>query len=142
MLAIDISTASSNVSVSIITPESTLNVSISSPNDALIFILTGSNVVSESSTYDNSNTSIHVNSDQPIAVSAFNWLSETLGEYIVLPCHDYNITKYEYCAVTPSSTGWSSQVLLIGCENDTNIIITLSEAVFLLSDSTNSSNLE
>ena len=139
-LYIDISTVSSNVSVSIITPESTLNVSLSSPNDAPIVFLTGSNVVSESSTYDNRKRSIRVNSDQPIAVSAFNWLSGTIGEYLVLPCHDYNITKYEYYAVYPRSAGLSSQVLLVGCDNDTNIIITPSEAVSLPSDTQSSTD--
>ena len=124
------------------TPESTLNVSILSPNDAPMVILTGSNVVSESSTYDNRNRSIHVSSDKPIAVIAFNWISRTIGgEYLVLPCHDYNITKYEYYAVSAKSnnTG-SSQVLLVGCDNDTNIIITPSEAVFLPSDTQSSTD--
>ena len=142
VLAIDISTASSNVSVSIMTPESTLNISLSSPNDGPIVFLTGSNVVSESSTFDNRNRSIHVNSDKPIAVSSFNWLSGTFGEYLVLPCHDYNITKYEYYAVSATSTSniRSSQVLLVGCDNDTNIIITPSEAVSLPSDTQSSTD--
>ena len=85
---------------------------------------------------------IHVSSDQPIAVSAFNWLSGSRGEYLVLPCHDYNINKYEYYAVTPRSISnvTSSQVLLVGCENDTNIIITPSEAVSLPSDTQSSTD--
>ena len=122
------------------TPESALNLLILSPNDAPIVHLTGSEVVSESSTYDNRDRSVHVSSDQPIAVIAFNWLwlSGSLGEYLVLPCHDYNISKYEYYAVSATSNVGSSQVLLVGCENDTNIIITPSEAVSLPSDTQSS----
>ena len=97
-------------------------------------------MVSESSTYDNRNRSIHVSSDQPIAVSAFNWLSGSSGEYLVLPCHDYNINKYEYYGVSPTSNVGSSQVLLVGCDNDTNIIITPSEAVSLPSDTQSSTD--
>ena len=63
------------MSVKITIPETTLNISILSPNNAPIVTLSGSNVVSESSTYDNRNRNIHVSSDQPIAMSAFNWLS-------------------------------------------------------------------
>ena len=128
------------MSVKITIPETTLNISILSPNNAPIVTLSGSNVVSESSTYDNRNRNIHVSSDQPIAMSAFNWLSGSRGEYLVLPCHDYNINKYEYYAVTPRSVFGSSQVLLVGCENDTNIIITPSEAVSLPSDTQSSTD--
>ena len=143
LLALVLSTASGiNVSVTINIPGSPLNELISSPNHAPITSLSGKRVVSESSTYDNRNRGIHVSSDQPIAVSAFNWLSGSLGEYLVLPCHDYNINKYEYYAVSARSTSniTSSQVLLVGCENDTNIIITPSEAVFLPSDTQSSTD--
>ena len=140
LLALTISTNSINVSVKITIPETTLNRSILSPNNAPIVTLSGSNVVSESSTYDNRNRNIHVSSDQPIAISAFNWLSGSLGEYLVLPCHDYNINKYEYYAVAATSVFGSSQVLLVGCENDTNIIITPSEAVSLPSDTQSSTD--
>ena len=141
-LGLAISTVNHNVSVTIKIPwsGSTVNILISSPN--YIVDLTNITKVSESSTYDNRNRSIQVKSDQPVAVSAFNWFSGTLGEYLVLPCHDYNITKYEYYAVSATSTSniRSSQVLLVGCDNDTNIIITPSEAVFLPSDTQSSTD--
>ena len=143
-LGLAISTVNHNVSVTIKIPwsRSTIDSHISSPNDIDTIDLTNIVKVSESSTYDNRNRSIHVSSDQPIAVIALNWRSGTLGEYLVLPCHDYNITKYEYYAVTPTSTSnmRSSQVLLVGCENDTNIIITPSEAVSLPSDTQSSTD--
>ena len=131
-----------NVSVTIKIPwsRSTVNTYISSPKYIDIVNITNITKVSESSNYDNRNRSIHVSSDQPIAVIALNWLSGSLGEYLVLPCHDYNIIRYEYYAVTPRSAGWSSQVLLVGCENYTNIIITPSEAVYLPSDTQSSTD--
>ena len=142
LLGLAISTVDQNVSVTIKIPwsGSTINTSISSPNDIDIVDLTNIAKVSESSTYDNRNRSIHVSSDQPIAVIALNWLSGSRGEYLVLPCHDYNITKYEYYAVTPTSNVRSTQVLLVGCDNDTNIIITPSEAVSLPSDTQSSTD--
>ena len=140
LLALAISTTSNNVSVKITTPETTLYRSILSPNNAPIVTLTDKNVVSESTTYDNRNRSIHVRSDKPIAVSSFNWLSGSRGEYLVLPCRDYNITKYEYYAVSPTSNVGSSQILLVGCDNDINIIITPSEAVSLPSDTQSSTD--
>ena len=144
ILALVISTTDNNVSVTITTPDSTKYMLISSPNDALIVDLSSSYVASESGTYDNRFRSIHVNSNQPVAVSAFNWFIAigSRGEYLVLPCHDYNITEYEYYAVSATSTSnfGSSQVLLVGCDNDTNIIITPSEAVFLPLDSQSSTD--
>ena len=141
-LGLAISTVNHNVSVTIKIPwsGSTIDSHISSPNDVNVVNLTNISKVSESSTYDNRNRSIHVSSDQPIAVSALNRLSASFGEYLVLPCHDYNITKYEYYAVNPRSAGWSSQVLLVGCDNETNIIITPSEAVSLPSDTQSSTD--
>ena len=143
-LGLGISTVHHNVSVTIKIPwsGSTINTLISSPNNINIVNLTNNIKVSESSTYDNRNRSIHVSSDLPIAVIAFNWRSGTLGEHLVLPCHDYTITKYEYYAVSAKSTSnmRSSQVLLIGCNNDTNIIITPSEAVSLPSDTQSSTD--
>ena len=140
-LALAIFTTSNNVSVTITTSETTLYRSISSPNDVNVVNLTNITKVSESSTYDNRNRSIHVSSDQPIAVIALNWIYRSFGEYLVLPCHDYNINKYEYYAVTAKSNNTrSSQVLLGGCDNDTNIIITPSEAVSLPSDTQSSTD--
>ena len=141
-LGLAISTVNHNVSVTINIPwsGSTLNKLLLSPNDIDIIDLTNIAKVSESSTYDNRNRSIHVSSDQPIAVSALNWLSKTFGEYLVLPCHDYDITTYEYYAMSPTSIGLSSQVLLVGCDNETNIIITPSEAVSLPSDTQSSTD--
>ena len=143
-LGLAISTVNHNVSVTIKIPwsGSTIDSHISSPNDVTVVNLTNITNVSESSTYDNRNRSIHVSSDQPIAVNALNWFSASLGEYLVLPCHDYNITKYEYYAVSAKSTSnmRSSQVLLVGCDNDTNIIITPSEAVSLPSDTQSSTD--
>ena len=142
ILSLPISTVNHNVSVTIKIPwsESTANTLISSPNDIYIVNLTDITKVSESSNYDNRNRGIHVSSDQPIAVIALNWLYRTFGEYLVLPCHDYNINKYEYYAVTPRSIGWSSQVLLVGCENDTSIVITPSETVSPPSDTQSSTD--
>ena len=141
-LGLGISTVNHNVSVTIKIPwsGSTVNTLLLSSNNIDIVDLTNIAKVSESSTYDNRNRSIHVRGDKPIAVIAFNWLSGSRGEYLVLPCRDYNITKYEYYAVSPTSNVGSSQILLVGCDNDINIIITPSEAVSLPSDTQSSTD--
>ena len=65
---------------------------------------------------------VYVTSDQPISVSFFY-----LGyEYLVLPYHEYpGVSQYEYYAVSTSSyyNTSLSQVLLVGCINNTIISI-------------------
>ena len=65
---------------------------------------------------------IHVTSDQPISLSDLNFYSE----HLILPYHEYpGVSQYEYYAVSTSSyrNAFLSQVLLVGCINNTVISI-------------------
>ena len=65
---------------------------------------------------------IHVTSDQPISVSFFYYYYE----HLILPYHEYpGVSQYEYYAVSTSSYSNTSlsQVLLVGCINNTIISI-------------------
>uniref|UniRef100_A0A1X7SUZ1 IgGFc-binding protein N-terminal domain-containing protein n=1 Tax=Amphimedon queenslandica TaxID=400682 RepID=A0A1X7SUZ1_AMPQE len=65
---------------------------------------------------------IHLTSDQPISVSFFDYYTE----YLILPYHEYpGVSQYEYYAVSTSSyyNHTLSQVLLVGCINNTVISI-------------------
>ena len=73
---------------------------------------------------------IHVKSDQPISLVFFKYYSY----YLVLPCHEYSgVSQYEYYAVSTSSyvNRFLSEVLLVGCSNNTNITIVPSVDLFI-----------
>ena len=65
---------------------------------------------------------IYVTSDQPISLSLYYYRFE----HLVLPYHEYpGVSQYEYYAVSTSSyrNTYLSQVLLVGCINNTVISI-------------------
>ncbi|XP_019858860.1 PREDICTED: uncharacterized protein LOC109587079 [Amphimedon queenslandica] len=65
---------------------------------------------------------IHVTSDWPISLADLNFYSE----HLILPYHEYpGVSQYEYYAVSTSSyyNDTLSQVLLVGCINNTVISI-------------------
>uniref|UniRef100_A0A1X7T7F8 EGF-like domain-containing protein n=1 Tax=Amphimedon queenslandica TaxID=400682 RepID=A0A1X7T7F8_AMPQE len=85
-----------------------------------------STLATRSSSFADRFRGIHVTSDQPINVL---FRSHTL-EYLILPYHEYpGVSQYEYYAVSTSSYRNTSlsQVLLVGCINNTviNIIPTV-----------------
>ena len=141
LLALNISTINVNASVIVTATDFASKKTLVTPNSPASIILPPT-VVSESSTFDNRFKGIHVSSDELVAVHAFNWLPGSHGEYLALPCHKYETDEYEYYVVSSSSylNYVESQVLLVGCENDTNIVITPSEDVFLPSDTQSSTD--
>ena len=75
-----------------------------------------------SSSFANRFKGIHVTSDQPVSLSDLNFFSE----HLILPYHEYpGVSQYEYYAVSTSSYRdiSLSQVLLVGCINNTIISI-------------------
>ena len=55
------------------------------------------------------------------------------GDYLAYPCQNFETDGYEYYAVsvTSTSSGFRSQVVLVACEDDTEIMITPTETVNL-----------
>ena len=144
ILALNISTINVNASVIVTTTEFASSKTLVIPNSPASIILPPT-VVSESSTFDNRFKGIHVNSDELVVVRVFNWLINygSNGEYLALPCHKYETDEYEYYVVSTKSyhNYLESQILLVGCENETNITITPSEAVYLSSDTQSSTDV-
>ncbi|XP_019863132.1 PREDICTED: uncharacterized protein LOC105315950, partial [Amphimedon queenslandica] len=86
------------------------------------YVYLSSSFRTRSSSFADRFKGIHVTSDQPISVSFFFFLFE----YLVLPYHEYpGVSQYEYYAVSTSSYRNTSlsQVLLVGCVNNTVISI-------------------
>ena len=114
---------------------SSLNVTYSITVESLNYTLNGtvtknrpstayfsSSFQAHSSSFENRYKGVRVTSDQPISVTFFNYFLE----HLILPCHEYpGVSQYEYYAVSTSSYSNTSlsQVLLVGCINNTVISI-------------------
>ena len=64
------------------------------------------------------------------------------GDYLAYPCQNFEMNDYVYYAVSTTSTskGFRSQVVLVACEDDTEVIITPTETVNLPRDAQNSNS--
>ena len=89
------------------------------------------------STITNRHKGILVSSEQEsFSVLALNLLRGSYGEYLAYPCHDLGLDNYTYIAVSTEShvpTAYS-QVLLVGCQDNTTITITPTHPVVLPQD--------
>uniref|UniRef100_A0A1X7SXA1 EGF-like domain-containing protein n=1 Tax=Amphimedon queenslandica TaxID=400682 RepID=A0A1X7SXA1_AMPQE len=86
------------------------------------YVYLASRFYTRSSSFADRFKGIYVTSDQPISVSFFDFYYE----YLILPYHEYpGVSQYEYYAVSTSSyyNDTLSQVLLVGCINNTVISI-------------------
>ena len=69
---------------------------------------------------------IHLETNLPITLSVVDGYNyHTL---LALPCHDYQISQYEYYTVSTGNNSYRntamSQALLVGCQNNTTVTIT------------------
>ena len=76
---------------------------------------------------------IRVTSESDISVLALNLLQGSYGEYLAYPCHNLQLDNYTYIAVSTSSrvSRASSQVLLIGCGNNTSVTVKPIQSIVL-----------
>ena len=66
---------------------------------------------------------IHVTAgDKRIVVYGLNYEQSTSDAFLALPCSRLTVDQYEYYGVSYSSF-WNSQLLLVGCEDNTTITI-------------------
>ena len=90
------------------------------------------NLQAVSSSFEDRFKGIHLETNLPITLYVADGLYY-LHTYLVLPCHDYQISHYEYYTVSTSSyrNTSMSQALLVGCQNNTTVTITPSVDLFL-----------
>ena len=79
-----------------------------------------------------------------LTVHGVNYRPRSADGFVVLPCFDFQEQNYTYYAVSTyffrSSSRLISQVLLIGCENNTEISITPTQTIEIPSDLARGSN--
>jgi len=74
-----------------------------------------------------------------LIVYGVNFQQYTTDGYVALPCYDYQIGSYTYYAVSThfsnrTNDRLSSEVLLVGCEDNTAVTITPTQAIQIPSD--------
>ena len=84
-----------------------------------------------SSSFDDRFKGIHLETNLPITLYFLD--SYAAHTYLALPCHDYQISQYEYYTISTGSYRKTtmSQALLVGCQNNTTVTITPSVDLFL-----------
>jgi len=79
-----------------------------------------------------------------LTVHGLNTASFTVDGFVALPCHDYQKQNYNYYAVSTyfsrNSEMLISQVLLIGCEDNTQLTITPNQTIVIPPDLVSGSN--
>ena len=125
---------SSNASYSVETAAGVIqtgSVSLNSP--ATITLST--NIIVAGSDYTQREKGIHVRATgvEPIFILVTTRNLFGFGDYLAYPCHNFERDNYEYYAVSTTSTssGFFSQVVLVACENDTEVMITPTENIYL-----------
>jgi len=73
-----------------------------------------------------------------LTVQGMNYADHTTDGFVALPCYDFQIPNFTYYAVSThfnrTTEGLTSQVLLVGCENDTEVTITPTQTIEIPSD--------
>ena len=79
-----------------------------------------------------------------LTVHGMNYASRTADGFVALPCYDYQIQNFTYYAVSTNfnrtSSRLMSQVLLVGCEDSTELTITPTQTIEIPSDLVRGSN--
>ena len=103
----------------------------------------------EENTVRNKGVWIHAtDASKKLTVHGMNYVSNTADGFVALPCYDYQVQNFTYYAVSTylsylnriSVVELRSQVLLIGCENDTELTITPTQTIEIPSDLVRGSN--
>lgn len=83
--------------------------------------------------YDHRNLGIYVTSDQPVSIVLVGYESTSPdSSYLALPCYEQPTQEYVYYVVLTDT--FYSQVLLVGCSDNTTITITPSQNLLLPQD--------
>ena len=132
-------------SVRVEQPDVTRTVNIRFDRPGIISL--GRNLMVTNSSFSNRQKGVQVSSEQEsfsVLVANIYRQGRSYGEYLAYPCHDFGLDNYTYIAVSTESqvsTAYS-QVLLVGCQDNTTITITPTHPVVLPQDAQiNGSNI-
>ena len=132
-----IGTFASNASYSVETAAGVIQTGIVS-FDSPATVTFGTNILVAGSEYAHREKGIHVRATgvEPIFILVTTSNILGFGDYLAYPCQNFETENYEYYAVSTTSTslGFRSQVVLVACENDTEVTITPTETVNLPND--------
>ena len=72
-----------------------------------------------SGTERNKGILVRAEGERKIVVYGLSYAEFTTDAYLALPCSTLAVDEYEYFAVTYPSTRWNSDILIVGCEDNT-----------------------
>ena len=93
-------------------------------------------------TFRNKGVHVYTTGQGSVSVLAINFQIGSVGDYLAYPCQDAGRAPYEYYVVsTGSLVSYAfSEILLVGCEDDTTITITPTQTVSIPTDPQSSSS--
>ena len=93
-------------------------------------------------TYRNNGVHVYTIGQGSVSVLAINYQSTSAGDYLAYPCQDVGDAPYEYYVVSTSSlvSSAKSELLLVGCEDNTTITIAPTATVNIPVDAQSSSS--
>ena len=83
---------------------------------------------------------VWIRASRKLTVHGMNYARGTADGFVALPCHDYHQLNYTYYAVSTHFSSLIGQVLLIGCEDNTQLTITPNQTIEIPSDLVRGSN--
>jgi len=74
-----------------------------------------------SNTERNKGIYVKAEGDKRIVLYGLSYSMYTTDAYLALPCSNLAVDEYEYYGITYPSSRWRSDILIVGCEDGTNI---------------------
>ena len=106
--------------------------------NAATFVPIPSNLQVRQSSYTYRHLGLHVTSSptQPISVVVIGYTSTPRSTYLALPCHDQPTEEYIYYGISHESSenNHYSQILIVGCRDNTTVTITPTQTIQLPQD--------
>ena len=137
-----IGTFASNASYSVETAAGVIQTGIVHYSSPATTTFNTTDILVAGSEYAHRNKGMHVQATglEPIFILVTNINILGFGDYLAYPCQNFETDDYEYYAISTTSTslGFRSQVVLVACEDDTEVTITPTETVNLPRDAQDS----
>ena len=106
--------------------------------NAATFVSIPSNLQVRQSSYTYRHLGLHVTSSptQPISVVVIGYTTTPRSTYLALPCHDQPTKEYVYYGISHESSESNrySQILIVGCRDNTTVTITPTQMIQLPQD--------
>ena len=99
-------------------------------------------VANHTYSYRRKGLKVYSNDKEPISVVAWNFRRSDIMSYLVLPCHKQPTTQYTYYVVSTSGLyDQTSQFMIIGCFNNSNVTIIPNNDITVPSDPQDSASV-